>query len=443
MKIQLSDHFTYKKLMKFSSPVIISMIISSLFGSVDDGLFVSNFAGKEAFTAINLVIPYIFILTAFGFMLATGGSALVSKLLGEGEQEKANKVFSILIEVLIILSVSFGAISFVFMEPIAIILGADEALLDYCVIYGRIHMLILPFEFFWYFAQSFLVVAEKPKAVFRITLAVSISNTLLDFVLIYVLRMGVVGASIATGTGVFLGGLISMLIFLFSKNSRLKFSFTRLEFDPIKTSVSNGLGEMVTNVSMNIICVLYNLELLKYYGDSGVVVYSITMYVGFIFIGIFSGYAMAIAPIISYNYGAKNHLELQNVVRKSVKLLLTLTILLTVVALLTAKPLSMIFVSYDKELLSFSIKVLWIFSFSYIFKCINNFSYNLFAALNNGRNSAIISFYRMCLFQLIFMYSLPIIFGKEGIWFATLLAELTTSLVSIYLVLKNKKKYNY
>lgn len=442
MKIQLSEHFTYKKLIKFTIPTIIMMIFTSIYGVVD-GIFVSNCVGSDAFASVNLIMPAIMILGSIGFMIGTGGSALISKTIGEGDKEKANRYFSMLTYLLVILGLILTVIGIIFIKPISNLLGADEKLLEDCVTYGRTLLIFLvPFLLQNTF-QSFLIVAEKPTLGLVISIVSGVLNMVLDFLLIYVFKMGVFGASLATGVSQTVAVVIPITYFIFSKNSILRLSKSKFEWKAIWQSCTNGSSEMVTNLSMSLVNMLFNMQLMKYAGSDGVVAFGIIMYVGFIFSGTYIGYSIGTAPIIGYHYGAENTEELKGLLKKSLKLMTITSVVMTILAELLSKMLASIFVSYDANLLEMTVRAIRLFSLSYIISGINIFSSSFFTALNNGAVSAVISFLRTLVFQIVLIYALPIFLGLDGIWLAVSCAEVLSLFVSIGFLIKNRKKYNY
>lgn len=440
--IQLSEHFSYKKLIRFTLPTIIMMIFTSIYGVVD-GLFVSNVAGSEAFAGVNLIMPALMILGSIGFMIGTGGSALVSKTIGEGDRDRANRYFSMFVYILIIVGAILSAIGFFAMRPLAILLGAEGELVDICVTYGRtISIALIPFLLQNCF-QSFLVVAEKPKMGLVISVVSGILNMLLDYLFIYVFKMSVFGAAAATGISQAIGGIIPLVYFMRKNNEGLRLVKTKFELKPILGACTNGSSEMVSNISMSVVNMLYNFQLMKYAGSNGVVAYGIIMYVGFIFVGTYLGYSVGSAPIIGYHYGAGNKDELKNLFKRSLKLISITSIVMTILAEILAKPLASVFVSYDKELLEMTVNAIRIFSISYIISGINIFASSFFTALNNGIVSAAISFLRTLLFQVAMILILPVVWGLNGIWLAVVFAEVFALIVSSIFLALNRKKYEY
>lgn len=442
MKIQLSDHFSYSKLIKFTLPTIAMMIFTSIYGVVD-GVFVSNCVGSDAFAAVNLIMPIIMILGSVGFMIGTGGSAIVSKTLGEGKKEKANEYFSMLVYLCVVSGVILSVIGIIFTGPIAILLGAKGSIAKDCVTYGRTVFFMLTGLFLQNAFQSFLVVAEKPKLGLFVTVLAGFTNMFLDFLFVYVLRFGVFGAALATGISQFVGSVIPIIYFASGKNNVLKLTKCRFNKDIIIKTCINGSSEMVTNMSMSLVNILYNMQLMKYIGTNGVVAYGIIMYVGFIFVGTYMGYAVGSAPVISYHYGAGNKDELKNLFKRSLTIIIVSSVVMTLIAEIIAGYLAGIFVSYDNNLLELTTEAIRIYAVSYLISGINIFASSFFTALNNGVVSAVISFMRMFVFQIVMILLLPVVLGISGIWTAVIAAEVLSVVISVMFLVKNRKKYSY
>ena len=442
MAIKLSDHFTYKKLFKFVLPSIVMMIFTSLYGVVD-GYFVSNMAGKTAFAALNFVFPFIMILGGTGFMIGTGGSALVAKILGEGDNERANKVFTQMIYFTLIAGVILTAIGLIFVKPVARALGAGEEMLDDCVLYGSIVIAFTTTFMLQNLFQSFLVTAEKPKLGLYITIAAGVTNMILDAVFIALFKWGLAGAAVATGIGQTVGGVIPLIYFLRKNDSLLRITKTKLEAKPILAACSNGSSEFMSNIASSLVGLLYNYQLLRLFGKNGVSAYGVLMYVQFVFIAISIGYTIGSAAIVSYNYGAGNKAELKNIFGKSVVVMSVSGVVLAGLAQALASPFAKIFVGYDEELLNLTVKAFRLFSFSFLLSGFNIFSSGFFTALNNGVVSAIISFLRTLVFQAASVIVLPIIIGKDGIWLAITVAEVCAFALSLSFLIAKHKKYGY
>lgn len=440
--IQLSEHFSYIKLMRFTIPTIAMMIFTSIYGVVD-GLFVSNIVGSEAFAGVNLIIPALMMLGSVGFMVGTGGSALVSKTIGEGNKKLANRYFSMLIYFLLIVGIVLSILGNVFIRQISELLGAKGEMVDICSTYGRTLLCSLPFFMLQNCFQSFLVVAEKPAMGLCVSVIAGLSNMVLDFLFIYVFRLGVFGAALATAISEFVGAAIPLIFFIRKNNSPLKLIKTKLELKPILRTCSNGSSEMVTNISMSLVNMLYNLQLVKFAGYDGVVAYGIIMYVGFIFSGTYLGYCVGVAPIVGYHYGAANTAELKNLFKKSLFLLSSAAVVLTACAELLSSVLAGIFVGYNQDLHNMTTNAIQLFALSYIISGINIFASAFFTALNNGLVSAVISFMRTLVFQIAFIFILPELLGLNGIWLAVVGAEICSLIVSVSFFVANRKKYKY
>lgn len=441
-RIQISDHFTIPRLLRFVFPSIIMMIFTSIYGVVD-GFFVSNYVGKTPFAAVNLIMPLLMAIGSIGFMLGTGGSALVAKTCGEGDSERANRYFSMTIYTALLLGTILAAISFCLIRPIARLMGADGAMLEYCVLYARILVCTLPLFMLQNMFQSFFITAEKPKLGLYVILAAGISNIVLDFLFIAVFRWGLAGAAIATSIGELIGGLVPILYFSRPNTSRLKLVRTKLEWRPIWRSCSNGASEMMTNLSMSLVNTLYNLQLMRFTGEDGVAAYGVIMYVNFIFVAIYMGYSIGSAPIVGYHYGAKHQEELRGLLRRSLWILGIGAVLLTVAGELLSSPLSKIFVSYDDALFAMTRHGFRLYSLSYLLCGFNIFGSAFFTALNNGMVSAVISFARTLVFQIVCVLVLPMFLELNGIWISILVAEFLGILVTASLLIANRKKYSY
>lgn len=442
MKIELSEHFTYEKLIKFTIPTIIMMIFTSIYGVVD-GIFVSNVVGSDSFAAVNLIMPALMIFGTIGFMIGTGGSALVSKTIGEGDIKKANRYFSMLIYLLIIVGLILSIIAVVTVKPMSKLLGAEGKILEECITYGTVLiMFLIPFVLQNCF-QSFLIVAEKPTFGLVISIITGISNMILDWVFMYVLKQGIFGAALATGISQTIGGIVPLIYFIRQNKSKLRLVKTKIEWKAILQACVNGSSEMLTNLSLSLVNMLYNMQLMKYIGADGVVAYGIIMYVGFIFVGTYLGYSIGTAPIIGFHYGAGNTDELKSLLKKSIKLIGITSLIMTIIAEITSKILASIFVSYDIELLNMTANAIRIFSISYLISGFNIFSSSFFTALNNGIVSAAISFLRTLLFQIAMIFILPAIWGVNGIWLAVVFAEILALIVSIIFLYINREKYQY
>lgn len=442
MNIQISEHFNYKKLIRFTLPTIAMMIFTSLYGVVD-GIFVSNCVGSDSFAAVNLIMPVVMMLGSVGFMIGTGGSALVSMTLGEGKSKKANEYFSMLVVFVILAGLVLALLGIATLGPVAAALGAEGTILEDCVVYGTVLLVALvPFMLQNCF-QSFLVVAERPQLGLKISIAAGVTNMILDFVFIYLFRWGVFGAAAATGISQVVGGVIPLCYFLRPNGSPLQLVRFRFAWSPIAKSCMNGSSEMLTNLSMSLVNMLYNLQLMKLAGADGVAAYGIIMYVSFIFTGTYLGYSIGVAPIVGYHYGAGNQDELKSLLKKSLILVGSVAVVLTGAAELLAGGLAGIFVSYDDGLMEMTTLAIQIYSISYLISGFNIFGSAFFTALNNGLVSALISFMRTLLFQIIMILVLPVILGLNGIWLAIVAAEALALVVTLICFAANAKRYHY
>lgn len=440
--IQLSDHFTYHKLLRFTFPSIIMMVFTSVYGVVD-GFFVSNFAGKTAFASINLIMPFIMILGGMGFMIGTGGTALVSLVLGQNDREKANRYFSMMICLAVIMGIVLAVAGILFIRPVAELLGATPEMMDDCVLYGKIVIGFVTAFMLQNVFQSFLIAAERPKLGLAATVAAGVTNMILDALFVGLFRWGVAGAALATGFSQCVGGLLPLTFFIRPNTSCLRLVRTKLELWPLLQACANGSSELMSNISASVVSMVYNFQLLKYLGENGVSAYGVLMYVSFIFVAINIGYAVGAAPIVSFHYGAGNEGELKNMFKKSFCLVWGSDVALTVLAFMLASPLSQIFVGYDAELFALTRHAFHLFAFSFLMAGFNVFTSSFFTALNNGAVSAAISFMRTLVFQTASVLILPLFFGVDGIWWAVTAAELFACLLSTVFLAAKRGKYHY
>ena len=437
--IRLSDHFTYGRLLKFTMPSIIMMIFTSIYGVVD-GFFVSNFAGKTAFTAVNFIFPLLMILGAIGFMFGTGGSALVARTLGEKDWEKANRTFSLLVYVSLGLGVAVAVAGILLIRPLAWLMGAEGEMLENCVLYGRIILCTLPAFILQMEFQSFFVTAEKPKLGLAVTVASGVTNMVLDAVLVGVFPFGLVGAAVATAMSQVVGGVIPLIYFGRKNSSLLRLTKTRFDGKALLKTCTNGSSELMSNVSMSLVNMLYNIQLLALAGEDGVSAYGTMMYVNMIFLAIFIGYSIGTSPVVGFHLGAENYPELKNLLKKSGVIIGACSVAMLGLGLVLAKPLSVLFVGYDEALCELTIHGFYIFDVSFLFVGFAIFFSGFFTALNDGLTSAIISFLRTLVFQIAAVLLLPLIWGIDGIWWSVVVAELMAAVVgAIFLILKRKR----
>lgn len=442
MNIQLSDHFDYKKLLRFTMPSIVMMIFTSIYGVVD-GFFVSNFVGKTPFAAVNFIMPFLMILGAVGFMFGTGGSALIAITIGAGDRRRANRLFSLFVYVSAICGILIAVFGFLFIRPIASMLGAEGILLDQCVSYGRILLpalpaLILEYEFLSYFST-----AEKPQLGLAFTIAAGVTNMVLDALFVAVFHWGLTGAAAATALSQAVGGIAPLFYFCCPNTSILRLTKTTFDGKALLKACTNGSSELMSNISMSLVSMLYNGQLIRYAGEDGVAAYGVLMYVNFVFLAAFIGYSVGAAPVIGYHFGAANHGEMQNLLKKSLFIIGICSITMFCLAELLAQPFSVIFVGYDPDLMALTQKGFRIFSFSFLFAGIAIYGSSFFTALGNGLISALISFLRTLLFQTAAVLIFPLLWGIDGIWISIAAAELMAAAVTTLFLIKKRSKYHY
>ena len=444
MGIQLSDHFTYQKLIKFTMPSMAMMIFTSIYGIVD-GFFVSNFVGKTPFAAVNLIMPFLMITATVGFMFGTGGSAIVAKTFGEQKPALANSYFSLFVYVATALGVFFAVLGYIYIRPIAVFLGAEGELLKACVIYGRINMIGLPFFLWQLLFQSFFVTAERPNMGLGVTIASGVTNMVLDAVLVILLpqEYKLAGAAWATVLSQVVGGVVPLIYFFCPNSSILRLGKTRYDGKAILKATVNGSSEFMSNVAMSVVAMLYNTQLLRFAGEDGVAAYGVMMYVSMIFAGAFIGYSIGTAPVVSYHFGAQNHDELKSILRKSLYMLGIFGAVMFIAAELTAPALAKFFVGYDEDLMKLTIHGARIGALSFLLMGFAMFSSGFFTALNDGVTSAIISFLRTLVFEAAAVIFLPMLLGVDGIWWAIVAAEMMAVVLAVFFLAVKQQKYHY
>ena len=442
MRIQLSDHFSYGRLIRFTLPSIVMMIFTSIY-SVVDGLFVSNFVGKTPFAAINLIMPILIILGALGFMIGTGGSAIVAKTLGEGDPARANRYFSMLVYTTVVGGAVLAAAGELSLPIVSELLGAEGAMLQDCTLYGRIILAALPAFMLQNVFQSFMITAEKSRLGLAVTVAAGLTNMVLDFVFIVPLGWGLAGAAIATAISQVIGGAVPIVYFARKNDSLLRLTKAKFEGRILLRTCTNGSSELMSNISASIVTMLYNFQLMRLAGEDGIAAYGVVMYVNFVFSAIFIGYSIGAAPVIGYHYGAQNHAELKNLFRRSLVLVVISGVAMTVLAELLAQPLTHVFVGYDAGLYALTVRGFMLYSISFLVSGVNIFGSAFFTALNNGLVSAAISFLRTLVFQVAVVLLLPLLLGIDGIWLAIVAAELLALAVTLVFFIVKRKQYHY
>ena len=440
--LSMREHFTYRKLLRFTFPSAVMMVFTSIYGVVD-GLFLSNFAGKTAFAAVNFILPYLMLLGGIGFMFGSGGSALVAKTLGEQDIPKANRIFTSLVITSLISGVVLGIAGYLFLRPVSYWMGARGQLLEDSVLYGRIYLLGVPFCVVQYEFQNLYSTAGKPKLGLYSTVASGVTNIVLDALFVGAFSWGLVGAAAATVLSQVLGGLLPLIYFGRENSSMLRLTRSSFDGKSMVKVCTNGASELLNNISMTIVSILYNVQLLRYAGNDGLAAYGVLMYVNFLFISVFLGYSLGVSPIISYHYGAENHKELRSLLRKSLVILGSCSLMMFVISELSAGPVSRLFVGYDPELLSMTLRGFLLFSFCFLFAGMGIFSSAFFTALNNGLISAILSGMRTMVFQIAFVLLLPLFWDIDGIWLSVVAAELLAALLGMALIFLKRKAYHY
>ena len=442
MKIQLSDHFNTARLLRFTLPSIAMMIFTSIY-SVVDGFFVSNFVGKTPFAAVNIVFPVLMMLGAVGFMFGTGGSAIVAKTMGEGNCEKARALFSMIIWVAAATGVVIGVLGVLFVKPLSALLGAVGELLEHCAVYGRIMMAALPFFLLQFTFQSFFIAAEKPQMGLAMSVLSGVMNMVLDALLVAVLRWGLVGAALASALSQAAGAVLALVFFLRSRSGALYLVKPELDGKALLKTCTNGSSELLSNISMSLVSMLYNVQLIKFAGEDGVAAYGVLMYINMIFLSAFIGYATGIAPVVSFHLGARNHDELKHIFKRSLGIIGAFSLSMFLMGEWLARPLSLVFVSYDASLLQMTVRAFAIYSFSFLFSGLGIFGSAFFTALNDGLTSAVIAFLRTMVFQTSAVLLLPLVWGIDGIWVSVVVAEALATVLTLILLRLKKDKYHY
>lgn len=442
MNIQLSEHFTLKKLMQYTLPSIAMMIFTSLYGVVD-GFFISNYVGKTPFAAVNFIMPVLMILGAVGFMLGTGGGALIAKTLGEKKRDKANQLFSLFIYVTIISGITIAVLGIIFIEPIASMLGAEGVMLENCTAYGRIILTALPCYMLQLEFQSFFATAGKPQLGLAVTVVSGLTNIILDALFIAAFKWELAGAAFATALSQAVGGIIPIIYFIRPNSSLLRMTKTKFDGRSLFRACTNGSSELMNNISLSLVNMLYNLQLMKYAGEDGVAAYGVLMYVNLIFLAAFIGYSVGTAPITGYNYGSANTSELKGLLKKSSGVICVFAVCMFILAEAIAFPLAKFFVGYDAELMNLTLHGFRIFSFSFLFAGFSIYGSSFFTALNNGLISALISFLRTLVFQVSAVLILPYFLDIDGIWLSVIAAEIMSLIITIFFIFKKKNKYHY
>lgn len=440
--IRLSDHFTCGRLLRFTFPTVIMLVFTSIYGVVD-GFFVSNFVGKTPFAAVNFIMPVLMILGCIGFMFGSGGSALISLTLGQGRPKKANEIFSLIVYASVLLGALLALLGFVLLRPLACLMGAQGQLLEDSLLYGRIILTAIPFYVLQYEFQCLFATAEKPRLGLFVTVAAGLTNMILDALFVAVFSWGLAGAALATAMSQFVGGVVPLVYFARKNKSLLRLVRCPFDADALRKVCSNGSSELAINISMSVVSMLYNVQLMKYAGEDGVAAYGVLMYVSMIFQAIFLGYCVGAAPVVGYHHGAQNFDELKGLRRRSLSLIAVFSVFMLAAGELSGRPLSMLFVGYDAGLLDMTAHAFAIFSFSFLFSGFAIFGSSFFTALNDGLTSALISFLRTFVFQIASVLIFPVFLGVDGIWLSIVFAEVMAVAITAAFLLGKRKKYRY
>lgn len=442
MTAEFSGGFHTRRLLKYAVPSIVMMVFTSIY-SVVDGFFVSNFAGKTPFAAVNLIMPYLMILGCVGFMFGTGGSALIAKTLGQGDRKKANEIFSFVVVACFITGVILAILGIIALPTVAKALKAEGRLYDDALLYARIILAALPFYVLQYEFQCLFACAGKPKLGLYVTVSAGVANMVLDALFCAVFPWGIAGAAAATAVSQFIGGVVPIIYFARKNTSILHLCRFRFDGKVLLKTCTNGSSELMSNISASIVSMLYNLQLMKYLGENGIAAYGVLMYVSMIFQAVFIGYAVGTAPVVAYKFGEDDRDELHCLLRRSIRVVAVFAIAMFAVGELLASPLAKIFVSYDKELMELTVHAFRIFSFSFLFSGFAIYGSSFFTALNDGLTSALISFLRTLVFQIAAVLLFPLILDVEGIWLSIVAAEVMAVICTVLFLTGKRKKYGY
>lgn len=441
-KIQLSDHFTYGRLIRFVVPSVAMMVFTSIY-SVVDGFFVSNYVGVTGFAAINLMLPILMFFSCLGFLFGTGGTAIVSRTFGEGNPERANSYFSLICYAILITGVAVTVVTIIIMPWVVTRLGATGQLREYAILYGRITMLSTPLYMMQTASQSFFAAAERPQMGMYMTIAGGLTNIGLDYILVAKLGYGLIGASVATTVTEGVSGLVALVFFMAPNGSLLRIGKTAFNGKVLTEACANGASELMSSLSSTVVGVLCNYQLMRFGGENGIAAYGVIMYVGFVFISMFLGYAFGVAPVVGYNYGAENHSELRNVLVKSLTLIGAAGVAMAALAQIFAGAIGQIYVGYNAELLEMTVHGMKIYMLSYLVCGFNIFGSAFFTALSNGKVSAVLSAMRSFVFQAVCLIVLPMFLEITGVWSATLLAEGLTVIMTATVLIRLRERYHY
>ncbi len=442
MEHALAKKFSLASLLLFAAPNIIMMIVLSMYIIVD-GMFVARFIGTTALSAINMFYPAICFEMALGIMIATGGSAIAAKKLGEGKQKEAQNNLSFLMVVEGSFGIVIAVVGNLFTAEIVSFLGASAAQAPLSITYAKIIFSFAPAFFLQTAFQTFFVTAGKPALGLIVTILGGVANILLDYIFMAPLRLGVTGAAIATGIGYCIPAMVGVIFFLKAKTNPFHFVRPRFDGKVLLQACANGSSEMVTNLSNAVTTFLFNFTLLQFYGEDGVASITIILYFQYLFTALYFGYSNGIAPIISYKYGNDDRKQLQALFKNSVLFLIISSIAANVLLHFTISKLLTIFTAENSPVYQITLHGFSIYSMAFMIMGLGIFSSAMFTAFSDGITSAIISFSRTFLFIVGAILLLPAILGERGVWLAVPIAEAFGFLISILYLIGKKQKFHY
>lgn len=443
MKIQLSDHFTYKKLLRFTIPSIVMMFLANLFNVIDDGFFVSNFVGKDAFVALNIMSPILTVFMALAYMLGAGGNSYISSLMGQHKEEQAASAFSSLVYFAALSTLGISVVCMLLIKPYCTLMGAEGAVYDNCIKYAAIALPAAVLVVIQGLLQSLLITAEKPTLAMMLTIISSASNIVFDVLLMVVFPLGITGAICATLSGPAISGIIAVIYFALTKHNKLHFVKAKINLKEIGKISGLGVSQLITNLALSIVSMVFNAQVMRYQGNDGVAAYGVIMYLSIVFIAVFTGYSTGATSIIAYHFGAKNEQEMRNVYRKSLVIIGVLSVLMTLLSYVSAKPFAQVIVGYDAAVLKMSIYAYRIYGFSFLFAGLGVFSGAFFTALDDSFTAGCISFIRTMVFQIGTVLVMPLFWGIDGIRYAPVAAEALAFFMSVVYLKLKKAKYHY
>lgn len=418
------------------------MVFMSLYTMVD-GVFVSRFAGTAALSAVNIVYPMVSVVVAVGVMLATGGSAIIAKRMGEGKPEQARQNFSYLILAGVLIAVGMAALALVFLKPLLHLLGARGALFELCYAYALPLVFFIPSGILQMLFQTLLVTAGRPMLGLTVTVLGGVANIVLDYLFIVPLQMGIAGAAIATGIGFSIPAVFGLLYFALRRSGPLCFVRPKGGGKMLLRCCANGSSEMVTNMSTAVTTFLFNLLMMRYAGEDGVASITIVLYTQYLMTAVYMGYATGTAPVFSFHHGSRNGEQLRRLFRISMGFIALCSVATFALALVFAKQVVVIFTPAGSPVFEMALYGFRLFSGSFLFAGVGIFASAMFTAFSDGKVSAAISFLRTFAFIVLALLLLPLAMGLDGVWLAVPLAEVLGFGVSLFFLYRKKKRYCY